>query len=239
MVCLRARCGWPGSPCRVGALRKRVCGLTPGDYYLSIEAKDHANFAAPIKLEAGKETVLKTEKLRTTDLGFGFRRVVLAEPSQASFESIGHFEYLYFGDRRLCQVDACSVSPSTAQMPRCTISPGSINPGATATLTVTTTAPISAAAATTSNIRLLYAILLPMMGLAFTIGLRSQTRYQKLSTALLRCMTCVVLICQPACGGGSSGGANTGTPPGSYTITVTGMSGSSLKHSATLMLKIQ
>ncbi|PYV68200.1 MAG: hypothetical protein DMG96_37125 [Acidobacteria bacterium] len=134
---------------------------------------------------------------------------------------------------------ACSVSPSTAQMPRCTISPGSINPGATATLTVTTTAPISAAAATTSNIRLLYAILLPMMGLAFTIGLRSQTRYQKLSTALLRCMTCVVLICQPACGGGSSGGANTGTPPGSYTITVTGMSGSSLKHSATLMLKIQ
>src|SRR5439155_1607063 len=105
--------------------------------------------------------------------------------------------------------------------------------------TASCVATISAAAATTSNIRLLYAILLPMMGLAFTIGLRSQTRYQKLSTALLRCMTCVVLICQPACGGGSSGGANTGTPPGSYTITVTGMSGSSLKHSATLMLKIQ
>jgi hypothetical protein len=49
---------------------------------------------------------------RTTDLGFGFRRVVMAEPSQSSFESIGHFEYLYFGNRRLCQVGACSVSPS-------------------------------------------------------------------------------------------------------------------------------
>ncbi|HEV2246207.1 MAG TPA: hypothetical protein VGW37_06100 [Terriglobia bacterium] len=49
---------------------------------------------------------------RATDLGFGFRRVIMAEPSQSSFESIGHFEYLYFGDRRLCQVGACSVSPS-------------------------------------------------------------------------------------------------------------------------------
>jgi hypothetical protein len=49
---------------------------------------------------------------RTTDLGFGFRRVVLAQPVKTSFESIGHFEYLYFGDKQLCQVDACSVSPS-------------------------------------------------------------------------------------------------------------------------------
>jgi len=49
---------------------------------------------------------------RTTDLGSGFRRVVMAEPSGSSFESIGHFEYLYFRHRRLCQVGACSVSPS-------------------------------------------------------------------------------------------------------------------------------
>jgi len=49
---------------------------------------------------------------RTTDLGFGFRRVALAEPSHSSFESIGHFEYLYFRDRRLCQLGECSVSPS-------------------------------------------------------------------------------------------------------------------------------
>lgn len=49
---------------------------------------------------------------RTTDLGFGFRRVTMAEPSQSPFESTGHFEYLYFQDRRLCQVGACSISPS-------------------------------------------------------------------------------------------------------------------------------
>jgi hypothetical protein len=49
---------------------------------------------------------------RSTDLGFGFRRVVMAEPVNTSFESIGHFEYLYYGDKRLCQLDTCSVSPS-------------------------------------------------------------------------------------------------------------------------------
>jgi hypothetical protein len=49
---------------------------------------------------------------KTTDLGFGFRRVTMAQPSHSSFESIGHFEYLYFHDRQLCQVGACSVSPS-------------------------------------------------------------------------------------------------------------------------------
>ncbi len=49
---------------------------------------------------------------RTTDLGFGFRRVVLAEPSSSTFEGIGHFEYLYYRDRRLCHLGDCSVSPS-------------------------------------------------------------------------------------------------------------------------------
>ena len=49
---------------------------------------------------------------RTSDLGFGFRRVTMAQPSQSPFESTGHFEYLYFRDRQLCEVGACSISPS-------------------------------------------------------------------------------------------------------------------------------
>src|SRR6266568_5150137 len=48
----------------------------------------------------------------TTDLGFGFRRILQAEPVESSIESIGHFEYLYYEDQRLCLVGACSVSPS-------------------------------------------------------------------------------------------------------------------------------
>jgi hypothetical protein len=49
---------------------------------------------------------------RTTDLGFGFRRVVMVKPVKGGFESIGHFEYLYYGNQQLCQVGACSISPS-------------------------------------------------------------------------------------------------------------------------------
>jgi hypothetical protein len=49
---------------------------------------------------------------KTADLGFGFRRVTMAQPSQSSFESSGHVEYLYFRDRQLGQVGACSISPS-------------------------------------------------------------------------------------------------------------------------------
>jgi hypothetical protein len=43
------------------------------------------------------------------DLGFGFHRDVIAEPS--SFE-VGHFEYLFYRNRKLCQVDECAVAPS-------------------------------------------------------------------------------------------------------------------------------
>ena len=66
-------------------------------------------FALPLLLSGCATTPVGEH---TTDLGYGFRRVVLAEPSQSSFESIGHFEYLYFGDRRLCHLGECSVSPS-------------------------------------------------------------------------------------------------------------------------------
>jgi hypothetical protein len=55
-------------------------------------------------------TASRVEK--TADLGFGFRRVTLAQRSQSPFESTGHVESLYFRDRRLCQVGACSISPS-------------------------------------------------------------------------------------------------------------------------------
>jgi hypothetical protein len=67
----------------------------------------------PIFLSSCAEVPLKKPVVEsTTDLGFGFRRIVMAEPVESSSESIGHFEYLYYEDRRLCQVGACSVSPS-------------------------------------------------------------------------------------------------------------------------------
>jgi len=69
----------------------------------------------PLLLSACTDTPpTKAVLERITNLGFGFRRVVLAEPVNTSFESVGHFEYLYYGDQRICQVGACSVSPSGA-----------------------------------------------------------------------------------------------------------------------------
>ena len=72
-----------------------------------------AMLAVPIVFGACKSGPPKKPVVeQTIDLGFGFRRVVIAEPVKVGFESIGHFEYLYYGDRRLCQVGACSISPS-------------------------------------------------------------------------------------------------------------------------------
>lgn len=72
-----------------------------------------AMLAVPIVFGACKSgPPTKPEVERTTDLGFGFRRVVMAEQVNVAFESIGHFEYLYYGNLRLCQVDECSISPS-------------------------------------------------------------------------------------------------------------------------------
>src|SRR5258708_7655244 len=55
-------------------------------------------------------TTPRTEQ--NLDLGFGFRQVTMSKPSQSSFESITHLQYLYFHDRQLCELGACSVSPS-------------------------------------------------------------------------------------------------------------------------------
>jgi hypothetical protein len=49
---------------------------------------------------------------QSSELGFGFRHVVLAEPVSNSLESVGHFGYFYYRDKRLSQADTYSVSPS-------------------------------------------------------------------------------------------------------------------------------
>jgi len=131
---------------------------------------------------------------------------------------------------------ACSVSPSSAQAPQCSVNAAS---GTPATVTVTTSGP-SARATSNSGVFLSYALWLPLLGL---VGIGSfGSKQRRIMAMLLGCVLCVSVASQVACGGGSSHVGNPGTPAGSYTITVTGTSGAatgSLVRSTSATLQVQ
>lgn len=49
---------------------------------------------------------------RVQKLGFGFRLETHAEPTNSSFESIAHLQYLYYLDQKLCSPSLYSIAPS-------------------------------------------------------------------------------------------------------------------------------
>jgi uncharacterized repeat protein (TIGR03803 family) len=138
---------------------------------------------------------------------------------------------------------SCSVQPTPALAPTCSISPSSTTPGTTATMTVSTTAPTAGASPFSTGSGLFYAVWLPLLGLvAARVGFGSrQNSKGKVAAGVLGCMLFAGLLFQVACGGSNNhGGGSSGTPAGTYTITVTGTDTSgSLKHLTTTMLKVQ
>jgi hypothetical protein len=134
----------------------------------------------------------------------------------------------------------CSVQPAQAA-PTCSLNPSSVtfdaNGNATATLTINTGAATASLvpASLRHDSRPLHFLWLPVAGFALigaSFGSSRSTR-RRLTVSLLGGILFGGLIFQAACGGGSSGSGST-----TYTITVTGTSGST-QHSATTTLTVR
>jgi len=131
---------------------------------------------------------------------------------------------------------SCTITPSGYKMPTCSLTSRMIRGAAgTSTLTVSTVANSSAAQPWSHHLGFMYALLLPLGGLAlFGTGGR---RRGKTRAGLFFVLTLTVLsglLLLPACGRGPSQ-----TPAGTYTIAVTGSAGTSAPHNASLTLTVQ
>ena len=138
----------------------------------------------------------------------------------------------------------CSVTPTPALAPTCSISPSSVAPGTPATLTVNTTA-ASARVMSSVGLGVFFALCLPLIAMVVTqVGLGSdhKSRKVKLIPAVLMSMLFGSLVFQIACGSSSTTTTGSkGTPPGSYMITVTGTysTGSLVHTTPNLNLTVQ
>jgi uncharacterized membrane protein len=140
---------------------------------------------------------------------------------------------------------SCSGTPPVST---CGLAPNSVTPGssgAPATLTVITRAPMSALRLSKESF---YALWLPMIGIVFlgrtacradTPVRRAPARVPALHERVPGTITLLILLLSlTACGGGSAPAPKPGTTPGTYTIMVTGTSGS-LTHSVPVTLIVQ
>ena len=135
---------------------------------------------------------------------------------------------------------SCSVQPSPILAPRCSFSPNSTNPGTPATLTVSTTGR-SAALQNQAGVGVFYAMWMPLLGMValnHSFGAGQKRLKAKVLAVLFSCAITASLASQIACGGGTTLTQGGGTPSGSYTVTLTGISGS-LQHSATTTLTVE
>lgn len=140
---------------------------------------------------------------------------------------------------------ACTVSGAGSPLPACgTISPNpqtpAGSPGSTASLMITTTANHAGNFPPRS---VFYAMWLPVTGLSLAGVSFSSTRSRpkKLVGLFMVAMVMTALFLMSACGSGSSGGGGGGTggtPPGNYTVTITGTDAANNKQQAQVILTV-
>lgn len=142
---------------------------------------------------------------------------------------------------------SCSALPALSA---CSFSPPSVTPGAspaTSTLTISTTASGAANPATLGGRpggpappRILFASI-SLLGLFALFALGAGKKTRKLRMGFYAGCVLMLAIFAAACGGGGGGAPpppNPGTPPGVYTVTVTGTSGNVVR-SATFTLTVR
>jgi hypothetical protein len=130
----------------------------------------------------------------------------------------------------------CSA-PASAGI-QCSLSSSSVTPGNSLTLTITTS-PKSASTLRMDASRFLYASFLPLLGMVSLFGLDMKPIKRRITATLLFSGVIAGLLQLVACGGNSrhsiSGG---GSPTGTYSVSVTGTSGS-LQRSTNISLLVQ
>jgi hypothetical protein len=140
---------------------------------------------------------------------------------------------------------SCSVAPQNAPAPVCSLGPASVSltsttASATATATVSTTA---ATAALRHSSSIFYALLLPIGGMTL-LGVGFGSRRKKVLGLLLVFLMASGLLFLASCSSGSSssggggGGGQSGTPAGTYTVTVTGTPTSGTAQTTTFTLTV-
>jgi hypothetical protein len=137
----------------------------------------------------------------------------------------------------------CTIQGAGRPLPTCSFSPSSVKladaNGGSSTLTIATIPPTAASAVPFGRTKLFYALSLPLLGLSLA-GLRprsTRSRDKMASALLFSTLLFAGLTFECSCSGSPSHGGGGGTPPGNYTVTMTGSSGAT-QHSTTVTLTV-
>jgi hypothetical protein len=231
--------------CDASAIAGAQCTLMPaGPYVLTPNSggDSMASFSATVSIPTGAGLGTNNIVINTADTGgqptasvgipltiqqqdYQIGTITLAAGSSGSVSPGGSANYnfnvvpvsaSYSGNITV----ACAISPATTTI-SCVLNPASVNPGNQAmpvVMTVSTRAPSGSQSANWFAAIAGIGLLLPVVGLLG--GWRGSRGCRRLAAGGLLVFT---LSCGGgASGGGGGGGGTGGTPPGTYTITVTG-----------------